>query len=337
MSPPSSRSRSASYVGKEQKLVAWHRVASQVNYVSTPGNHAADTPPTRFAARFTQYAWPTNLSVDDSSAQSVVAIGDSITDGMRSTPQREPALARRAGAAVGGEGRAGDGGRQCGHQRQPSAEQLAVLWRGGDRPLRARRAAPAGRARDRRADRHQRYQFRRDARARRPRLRHPHTQVTADALIRGLSAADRAGAPARHQDIWGHVDAGVTAAGAGKDPACGERVDPFEPCFRRRDRFRPRAARSGATGCASAAVRQRRPHPSERRRICGDGGARFPSRRIASRASALSAAKNICRHSLVIGSGSTYYSSPRFQNEGRGGNRRSPKSASLEAKAKKTC
>jgi lysophospholipase L1-like esterase len=73
------------HAGKEQKLVAWHRVASQVNYVSTPGDHAADTSADAFRTRFTQYAWLTNLAVDDSSAQSVVAIGDSITDGMRST------------------------------------------------------------------------------------------------------------------------------------------------------------------------------------------------------------------------------------------------------------
>jgi lysophospholipase L1-like esterase len=73
------------HVAKEQKLAAWHRVASQVNYVSTPGDHSADTGAEAFRTRFTQYAWLTNVAVDDSSAQSIVAIGDSITDGMRST------------------------------------------------------------------------------------------------------------------------------------------------------------------------------------------------------------------------------------------------------------
>ncbi|SAL68564.1 SGNH/GDSL hydrolase family protein [Caballeronia humi] len=87
------------YIGKDQKLAAWHRVASQINYVSTPGNHADETAADAFRTRFTQYAWLSSVAVDDASGQSIVAIGDSITDGMRSTPnanRRWPdALARR--------------------------------------------------------------------------------------------------------------------------------------------------------------------------------------------------------------------------------------------------
>lgn len=96
----------SSYMGAEQKLVAWHRVSSQVNYVSLPGNHAADAMSGAFSQRFTQFAWVTGLAVDVPSAATVAAVGDSITDGMRSSlneNHRWPdALARRLA-------RAGDG------------------------------------------------------------------------------------------------------------------------------------------------------------------------------------------------------------------------------------
>jgi lysophospholipase L1-like esterase len=89
----------SSYMGREQSVAAWHRVASQVNYVSRPGDHVADASPTAFAQRFTQYAWVTGLAVDAPNASTVAAIGDSITDGMRSSinqNRRWPdALARR--------------------------------------------------------------------------------------------------------------------------------------------------------------------------------------------------------------------------------------------------
>lgn len=96
----------STYMGAEQKLVAWHRVSSQLNYVSLPGNHAADALSGAFAQRFTQFAWVTGLAVDAPSAATVAAIGDSITDGMRSSlneNRRWPdAFARRLA-------RAGDG------------------------------------------------------------------------------------------------------------------------------------------------------------------------------------------------------------------------------------
>jgi lysophospholipase L1-like esterase len=75
----------SSYMGPEQRLAAWHRVSNQVNYVSTPGNHAGDSAGDAFRAPFTQYAWVTGLSVDAPSTAAVAAIGDSITDGMRSS------------------------------------------------------------------------------------------------------------------------------------------------------------------------------------------------------------------------------------------------------------
>jgi len=89
----------SSYMGAGQTLDGWHRVASQVNYVSAPGNHVDDADGRAFERRFTQYAWVTGLSVDAPQGATVAAIGDSITDGMRSTlnaNRRWPdALARR--------------------------------------------------------------------------------------------------------------------------------------------------------------------------------------------------------------------------------------------------
>jgi lysophospholipase L1-like esterase len=75
----------SSYMGAEQRLVAWHRVSNQVNYVSLPGNHTDDAMSGAFHQRFTQFAWVTGLSVEAPSAAAVAAIGDSITDGMRSS------------------------------------------------------------------------------------------------------------------------------------------------------------------------------------------------------------------------------------------------------------
>jgi lysophospholipase L1-like esterase len=90
----------SAFMGLEQRIAAWHRVSNQVNYVSAPGNHTADASAGAFRGRFTQYVWVTGLSVEATSASAAVAaIGDSITDGMRSSlnqNRRWPdALARR--------------------------------------------------------------------------------------------------------------------------------------------------------------------------------------------------------------------------------------------------
>jgi len=93
----------SSYMGAGQRMVAWHRVSSQTNYLSTPGNHTEDTADAAYRQRFTQYVWVTALSVEAPSATAVAAIGDSITDGMRSSlnqNRRWPdALARRLAQA----------------------------------------------------------------------------------------------------------------------------------------------------------------------------------------------------------------------------------------------
>lgn len=173
------------YIGKDQKLAAWHRVASQINYVSTPGDHADDTAADAFRTKFTQYAWLSSVAVDDASGQSIVAIGDSITDGMRSTPnanRRWPdALARRlaekgaSGTAIVNAGISGNrllsnspcygeaviGRFERDALRQPGVRAIIVLIGINDINF-AAMPAHAGLDCD-----------------------DPHTQVTADSLIRG--------------------------------------------------------------------------------------------------------------------------------------------------------
>ncbi|HEY4350197.1 MAG TPA: SGNH/GDSL hydrolase family protein [Paraburkholderia sp.] len=95
----------STYMGPGQSMTAWHRVSSQVNYVSLPGNHAQEASGEAYRQRFTQYAWITGLMVEAPApgAVSVAAVGDSITDGLRSSlnaNRRWPdALARRLARA----------------------------------------------------------------------------------------------------------------------------------------------------------------------------------------------------------------------------------------------
>ncbi|MDR5786231.1 MULTISPECIES: SGNH/GDSL hydrolase family protein [unclassified Caballeronia] len=95
------------FMGKDQKLVAWHRVSSQVNYISTPGDRTGDGSAAAYRTRFTQYAWLSNVAVESASAHAIVAIGDSITDGMRSSlnaNRRWPdALAKEVARKSGGQ------------------------------------------------------------------------------------------------------------------------------------------------------------------------------------------------------------------------------------------
>ncbi|WP_321821648.1 MULTISPECIES: SGNH/GDSL hydrolase family protein [unclassified Burkholderia] len=91
-------------MGANQRMTVWHRVSNQFNYVSAPGDHVNDPGGGAFRARFTQYAWVTELAVEAGAARaSIAAIGDSITDGLRSSLNRNrrwpDALARRLSAA----------------------------------------------------------------------------------------------------------------------------------------------------------------------------------------------------------------------------------------------
>ncbi|HTI18244.1 MAG TPA: SGNH/GDSL hydrolase family protein [Trinickia sp.] len=73
------------HVRPGQTMTAWHRVANQINYVSTPGDHTLDAAPTAYVKRFTASAWITSMSVLGTSHGAIAAIGDSITDGLRSS------------------------------------------------------------------------------------------------------------------------------------------------------------------------------------------------------------------------------------------------------------
>ncbi|MGN6668221.1 MAG: SGNH/GDSL hydrolase family protein [Trinickia sp.] len=92
--------------GPSQTLTAWHRVANQVNYVSVPGDHAADTASGAFPRKFTESAWVNALDVRAANSSAVAAIGDSITDGLRSSLNRNrrwpDAFARRLEQAGAG-------------------------------------------------------------------------------------------------------------------------------------------------------------------------------------------------------------------------------------------
>ncbi|AOJ00648.1 lipase [Burkholderia mayonis] len=78
------------YMNGRQTMTVWHRVANQVNYVSTPGNHAGDVAPDAYRTHFTQSAWVAELSVEAAQpgAATIAAVGDSITDGLRSSLNR---------------------------------------------------------------------------------------------------------------------------------------------------------------------------------------------------------------------------------------------------------
>lgn len=91
------------YMDRHQRMTVWHRVSNQLNYVSGPGDHTTDAGGAAFRTRLTQYVWVSELAVESESARaSVAAIGDSITDGLRSSLNRNrrwpDALARRLAA-----------------------------------------------------------------------------------------------------------------------------------------------------------------------------------------------------------------------------------------------
>ncbi|WP_084010073.1 SGNH/GDSL hydrolase family protein [Pandoraea oxalativorans] len=82
----------------------WHKIAQQTAFLSGAGDFVDNAQAASFPARFTNTLWLAGLSVvPDAPSHAVVAIGDSITDGMRSTlnaNRRWPdALARRLEAA----------------------------------------------------------------------------------------------------------------------------------------------------------------------------------------------------------------------------------------------
>lgn len=97
------------YARGEQKMTAWHRVSNQINYVSVPGDHTADGSGDAFKVHLTQSAWVSELAVlgNPAAQGTIVAVGDSITDGMRSSLNRNQRwpddFVRRLGSAGAGE------------------------------------------------------------------------------------------------------------------------------------------------------------------------------------------------------------------------------------------
>ncbi|MCF3101886.1 SGNH/GDSL hydrolase family protein [Streptomyces roseoverticillatus] len=78
----------------------WHWLAQQTNYVSEPGDHAADAGNGAFTRSETSWFFLTGVDVRGKGARgTVVALGDSQTDGVKSTPDGNArwtdALARR--------------------------------------------------------------------------------------------------------------------------------------------------------------------------------------------------------------------------------------------------
>ena len=64
----------------------WHKIAQQTAFLSGPGDVVDDAQASSFPKRFTNTLWLAGLSVvPDTPSHAIVTIGDSITDGMRST------------------------------------------------------------------------------------------------------------------------------------------------------------------------------------------------------------------------------------------------------------
>lgn len=79
------------YVPGRPSKVTLHSVAQQTNFVSVPGNHASETDALAFAQTVGSWSWldGVDVAVDVAAAEgerSIVALGDSITDGVGSTP-----------------------------------------------------------------------------------------------------------------------------------------------------------------------------------------------------------------------------------------------------------
>ncbi|SDV48334.1 GDSL-type esterase/lipase family protein [Chitinasiproducens palmae] len=95
------------YIKHAVHPTTWHKLASQTAYVSAVGDHSADSSATPYRPLASSYFWLSGLDVAGPSGRTAwVAIGDSITDGMRSTQdanRRWPdVFAERIGGAMDG-------------------------------------------------------------------------------------------------------------------------------------------------------------------------------------------------------------------------------------------
>ncbi|APZ43876.1 SGNH/GDSL hydrolase family protein [Acidihalobacter ferrooxydans] len=91
------------YVPGRVRPRTWHQIAGRVNFLSARGDHSRDASGAAFLHRNTHILWLDGVDVRARHGWAVVAIGDSITDGLRATlnaQQRWPdALSRRLRAA----------------------------------------------------------------------------------------------------------------------------------------------------------------------------------------------------------------------------------------------
>ncbi|GAA3293372.1 hypothetical protein GCM10020295_15040 [Streptomyces cinereospinus] len=235
-----------------------HRLAQQRSYLSEPGDHTADGAATAYTAVLT--AWPLLTGVDVAGGPgSVVLIGDSITDGDRSTADAN----RRWPDVLAGRLRA-----------QYAVPRHGVLNQGiaGNRVL-ADRYPGDGVATDA-AGVSALHRLDRDV--------HAQTSVRTavvfegvNDLLAGRSAEQLTGGPGGDR----RPGARAGAAGAGGDPAAvrrraplhgrpgvrtdrRQRLDPAERRLRRGARLRRGRPGPGAAGPDAARVRQRRPSAS---------------------------------------------------------------------------
>ncbi|PTD98786.1 SGNH/GDSL hydrolase family protein [Pandoraea apista] len=74
------------FTRESQPPTTWHKIAQQTAFLSGTGDFVDTAQASVFPTRFTNTLWLAGLSVvPDTPAYAIVAIGDSITDGMRST------------------------------------------------------------------------------------------------------------------------------------------------------------------------------------------------------------------------------------------------------------
>ncbi|WP_297911434.1 GDSL-type esterase/lipase family protein [Thiomonas sp.] len=83
----------------------WHRLGSQVQFLSGPGDHVDDPRGADFPTRITSYLWLDRVDVRPRRPSvALVAIGDSITDGMRSTLNAQRSWPQQLSARLRAEG-----------------------------------------------------------------------------------------------------------------------------------------------------------------------------------------------------------------------------------------
>lgn len=84
--PPASTLAVSIHVVGDAGTVSGHKLAHQTNWVSTPGDHADDESAEAFPTPTNSYAWVESAVVETpQQVDTVVALGDSITDGDKST------------------------------------------------------------------------------------------------------------------------------------------------------------------------------------------------------------------------------------------------------------